>query len=104
MSKIPKNLSDKEMFKDYQEDTSLEDAFIKAEAADEKRRRRVAPPEPKVNLSIACLTPELVEKLGRTLMEQKLELAGQGITNYTIRVRRNGQDVILSPVEKKSSK
>ncbi len=31
MSKIPKNLSDKDMFKDYVEDTSIEARFRAAE-------------------------------------------------------------------------
>ena len=37
MSKIPKNLSDKDMFKDYVEDTSIEDRFRAAEKKAEKK-------------------------------------------------------------------
>ena len=39
MSKIPKNLSDKDMFKDYVEDTSIEDRFRAAEKKAEKKAK-----------------------------------------------------------------
>ena len=41
MSKIPKGLTDKDMFQNYVEEASLEDTFIKAEKAAEIGRAHV---------------------------------------------------------------
>ncbi len=95
MSKIPKNLSDKDMFKDYQEDTSIESAFMAAEAADAKRKRSSQKPEP--DIKIAYLTPDIVEKLGKLLLELKLNLYQEGEKGFKMRVKREGRQIILEP-------
>ena len=50
MGKIPKGLADKDMFRDYVEEETLESRFLQAEAAEDKRRKRQAQAEPKTNL------------------------------------------------------
>ena len=42
MAKIPKGLSDKDMFKGYVEEDSMEAQFLAAEAAEDKKRRAKA--------------------------------------------------------------
>ena len=53
MAKIPKNLSDKDMFQNYKEEETLESVFLSAEAADDRKRREAR--RPAEDLSIALL-------------------------------------------------
>ena len=101
MGKIPKGLADKDMFRDYVEEETLESRFLQAEAAEDKRRKRQAQAEPKTNLSIAYLTPDLVKKLGRELLALKMALYQEGITSYSMKVKREGHNIVLSPQENK---
>ena len=59
MSKIPKNLSDKDMFKDYVEDTSIEDRFRAAEKKAEKKAKESV--EAPADFLRAGFTPQLTE-------------------------------------------
>lgn len=61
MSKIPKNLSDKDMFKDYVEDTSIEDRFRAAEKKAEKKAKESV--EAPADFLRAGFTPQLTEEL-----------------------------------------
>lgn len=101
MGKIPKGLADKDMFRDYAEEETIESKFLQAEAAEDKRRRQHVQAAPKTNLSIAYLTPELVEKLGRELLALKMALYQEGITSYSMKVKREGHNIVLSPQENK---
>ncbi len=101
MAKIPKNLADKDMFQGYQEEETLESAFLKAEAVEDRRRRQRNQSEPKVDLSIAYLTPDIVERLGKELLALKMELYREGITAFSMKIKREGKKIILEPVEKK---
>ena len=78
MSKIPKNLSDKDMFKDYVEDTSIEDRF-----------------------RAAGFTPQLTEELARALLQLKMELYREDVKNYTFQIKRDGEKIVLIPKYKK---
>ena len=69
MAKIPKNLSDKDMLQDFQEEHSLESIFLEAEAKDDKKRRKKLAEQPKSDLQIAYLTPDIIEKLGKLLLK-----------------------------------
>ena len=101
MSKIPKNLSDKDMFKNYVEEATLEDQFAAAEKAAEKKRRAQAAAEPPAELARAGFTPELTDKLGRALMELKMELFREDIKEYSFKVRREGHEIVLTAVPRK---
>ena len=96
-AKIPKNLSDKDMFAGFVEEETLESKFIAAEKAEEKRRKERASVEPPADLARAGLTPEIMERLGKELLQLKMELFREDIKNYTMQIKRDGQKIILSP-------
>lgn len=99
MSKIPKNLSDKDMFRDYVEDTSIEDRFIAAEKKVKKKQQEV--PEAPADFLRAGFTPQLTEELARALMQLKMELFRADIKNYTFKIKRDGENIVLIPKYKK---
>jgi len=94
--KIRKNLSDEEMLANYKEDTSFE-TMIHAE--EKVKSGRSAAKSPAGNdLYGSMVTPELQEKIGKALLELKLDLYKRGIVDYDIKVVREGNKVILSAV------
>lgn len=95
MSKIPKNLTDKDMFKDYVEDMSIEDHFVRAEKAAKKKRQETI--EPPADLARAGFTPQLTEELGRALLQLKMELFRAGVKSYTFKIKREGENIVLIP-------
>ena len=97
MSQIPKGLSDKEMFQNYVEEISLEDRLVTAEKAAEQKRRESAGIEPPAELGRAGFTPVLTEELGKALLQLKMELYRSGITSYSFKIRRDGENIILTP-------
>ena len=104
MPKIPKNLSDKEMFAGYAEEATLEERFIKAEEAAEKKRKEEAPQEPPADFIKMGFTPELAEELGKTLTALRIELSREGIRNYGFKIRRDGRKITLTAEEKSAGK
>ena len=100
MAKIPKGLSDKDMLQGYVEQVTLESQFLAAEEAEDKRRRaRAGLSKPEKNIALTGFTDELVEELGRKLLELKMELFRDGIKNNTMKVKKDGQSIIIKPVE-----
>ncbi len=97
MSKIPKGLTDKDMFQNYVEEATLEDTFLKAEKAAEQRRRARAGVEPPAELGKAGFTPELTEALGKALLQLKMELFREGIQKYSFKIKRDGENIVLVP-------
>ena len=100
MGKIPKGLSDKTMLQGFEEEATLEDCFLEHEAREEEKRRR-ALREKESDLSRAALTPALLEKLGKELLQLKLDLFAQGVKNYHIEIKRTGTTIMLAPKETK---
>lgn len=96
MAKIPKNLSDKDMLKGFVEEPTLEDVFLAKEKAAEKKS---VGENPASNINIAYLTPDIVEKLGKLLLELKVKLYDAGIVDYRIEPKLEGKQIILVPVE-----
>ena len=96
-AKIPRGLTDKDMVRDYVEEETIEAKFAKAEKAREKKQREAAEAAPPANLARAGFTPALTDELGRALTQLKMELALQGITSYTLKVKREGQNIVLMP-------
>ena len=95
MSKIPKNLSDKDMFKDYVEDTSIEDRFRAAEKKAEKKKQESL--EAPADFLRAGFTPQLTEELARALLQLKMELYREDVKNYTFQIKRDGEKIVLIP-------
>lgn len=101
MSKIPKGLTDKDMMQNYVEEVSLEDKFIEAEKIADKKRREQAGIEPPAKLGQAGFTPQLTEELGKALLQLKMELYCEGIKNFSYKIKRDGENIILMPKYKK---
>ncbi|MDF2565543.1 MAG: hypothetical protein K0Q53_1938 [Massilibacillus sp.] len=107
MAKIPKNLSDKAMVVGFKEEKNFEHMFLAAE-----EEEPFVKPKPKginkekEDLSTAFLTKELQEKIGKALLELKLELYKDGMIDYDIKVAREGKQIVLSavPIKKKANK
>ena len=96
-AKIPRDLSDKDMLKNFVEEETIETKFVKAEAAQVKKKKEEAEAATLVNLSRMGFTPALTDELGKALTQLKMELALQGITSYGFRVKKEGQKIILEP-------
>ncbi|BEU87706.1 hypothetical protein TAMA11512_11700 [Selenomonas sp. TAMA-11512] len=93
MKKIPRNLDDKEMLKGYKEEESVTDIFLRKEVR-EKEERTAAIAEQEEGLSMAGLTPPLIEKLSKELLQLRLELFAAGTKNCNKwKIRRNGHAV-----------
>lgn len=98
MAKIPKNLSDQAMFVDTTEEESFE-TMVLGEAPAKARQKSKA--KEKEDLALSFLTSELQEKIGRCLLELKLELFKEGVVGYDIKVAREGKKIVLSPAVRK---
>ena len=99
-AKIPRDLTDKDMVKNYVEEETIEAKFVKAEKLQEAKRKAEAEIEPPVNLAKAGFTPALMDELGKALTQLKMELALSGIDNYNIKIKRDGQNIVLMPKQK----
>ena len=97
MSKIPKNLSDKDMMKNWVEPETLEEQFEKAEKAAEKKRREAPGVEPPVELAKAGFTRQLTEDLGKALTELKMQLTLKGAKDITYKVKNDGTKIVIAP-------
>ena len=101
MQKIPRGLTDKYMVKNYVEEETIEQQLLNAAKKAEKMRlvaEAEAPPEP---LARAGFTPELTDKLGRELFALKMELSNAGIKSYNFKIKRDGDKITLTVVDKK---
>ena len=101
MPKIPRGLTDKDMVKNYVEEETIEQQLLNAAKKAEKMRlvaETEAPPEP---LARAGFTPELTDKLGRELFALKMELSNAGIKSYNFKIKRDGERITLTVVDKK---
>jgi len=101
MSKIPKNLSDKDMVKNYVEEQTIEDKLLAAEKEAEKRREAEKLAEPPAPLAKAGFTPELTDQLGKALLALKMELSNSGVKSYNIKVKRDAEKITLTVTNKK---
>ena len=97
MSKIPKNLTDKDMLKNWVEEETVEDKFLRAEKIEDKKRRERAGIEPPAELARAGLTRQLTEELGKALTELKMQLSLQGAKDITYKVKNDGTKIVITP-------
>ena len=97
MPKIPKNLTDKDMLKNWVEEETVEDKFLRAEKIEDKRRRERAGIEPPAELARAGLTRQLPDELGKALTELKMQLTLKGAKDITYKVKNDGTKIIIAP-------
>ena len=98
MAKIPKNLSDKDMFKGWQEEPTVEETMLKAAEPKRSARpqpKRAAAPEKREGAYQTYLSQAAVDTMEKLLLKIKLDLYKQGISEYQISVRREGNKIIL---------
>jgi hypothetical protein len=95
MAKIKRNLSDADMLANWQEETTFETAVLKEEPVKQSQ------PKDKQSLHSSFLTAELQEKIGRALLELKVELYKDGVIDYDLKVSCRDRQIVLVPVPKK---
>ena len=96
MATIPKGLSDTAMMQGHEGEETLEETLLRREQEAEERARRAAAKEPPADLARAGLSAAQTEELGRALMELKLTLAQEQVTNYKLKIKRSGRQVIIT--------
>ena len=101
MPKIPKNLTDKDMVKNYVEEQTIEDQLLKAAKKAEKLEAAAKLAEPPAQLAKAGFTPELTDQLGKALLAMKMELANSGVKSFNYKIKRDDEVITLNVVNKK---
>jgi len=99
MAKIPKNLSDKSMLGNYKEEITFENDFYPEEEVTAKPLKVAKKDKP--SFGSEFFTTELQEKIGKILLELKVELYKEGIVDFDIKVARQDKQVILTAVPSK---
>lgn len=97
MPKIPRNLSDKEMFKGWQEEPTLEETMLKAAEPKKTPPRLQAgrAPEKREGAYQTYLSQDAIDTMEKLLLEIKLDFYRQGISDYHVNVRREGDTILL---------
>lgn len=88
MAKIPKNLSDSDMITTWEKENK-------------KQEQAPVAPAPKPGYESGFLTPELSQAIGKALLELKVKLYKEGIVDYNIKVKQDGNQVILTAAPRK---
>ncbi|EFW29469.1 hypothetical protein HMPREF9555_01279 [Selenomonas artemidis F0399] len=84
------------MMQGHEGEETLEETLLRREQEAEERARRAAAKEPPADLARAGLSAAQTEELGRALMELKLTLAQEQVTNYKLKIKRSGRQVIIT--------
>ena len=101
MPKIPKNLTDKDMVKNYVEEQTIEDQLLKAAKKAEKLEAAAKLAEPPAQLAKAGFTPELTDQLGKALLAMKMELLNSGVKSFGYKIKRDNETITLTVNNKK---
>ena len=101
MPKIPRGLTDKDMIKNYVEEETIEQQLLTAAKKAEKLRMVAEAEAPPAPLAKAGFTAELADKLGRELLALKIELSNAGVQSYNFKIKRDGERITLTVVDKK---
>lgn len=107
MPKIPKNLTDKDMVKNYVEEQTIEEQLLSAAKKAEKLELASKLEAPPAHLTRAGLTndvgftAEFAAQLSKNLMALKMELANEGVKSFNLKVKRDGEQLIISVTNKK---
>ena len=84
------------MMQGHEDEETLAETLLRREQEAEERARRAAAKEPPADLARAGLSAAQTEELGRALMELKLTLAQEQVTNYKLKIKRSGRQVIIT--------
>ncbi len=107
MPKIPKNLTDKDMVKNYVEEQTIEDQLLSAAKKAEKLEQAAKLEEPPAHLARLGLTAEVgftaefASQLSKNLLALKMELANDGVKSYNFKIKRDDEKIILNVTDKK---
>ncbi len=107
MPKIPRNLSDKDMFKDWQEEPTIEEAMLKAAEPKQAMHPQIkSASERREDTYQTYLSQDAIDTMEKLLLEIKLDLFKQGVSDYRVNVRREGNTILLEhvPTDEKSKK
>ena len=104
MPKIPRNLSDKDMFKGWQEEPTLEETML--QASEPKRAATLSRSQPKRasqsdrrdSAYQTYLSQDAIDTMEKLLLEIKVDFYKQGVSDYRINVKREGNTVLLEHV------
>ena len=94
MSKIQKNRDDSEMFANWHEDSSFENA---ADGLSEPRQPARSVKSDEQGLE-SFFTPELKEAIGKALLQLKVNLYKQGIVDFKLQPIVKENQIILTAV------
>lgn len=100
MAKIPKNLSDKDMFKGWKEEPTIEETMLQASEPSKTASRpsRKQPADRREGAYQTYLSQDAIDTMEKLLLEIKLDLFRQGISDYHVSVRREGNTILLEHV------
>lgn len=84
------------MFQGYKEKASFESMFLAGEE-EPQPVSKVPKKAAAENLQLAYLTPALQEKIGKLLLELKMDLYKEGLVDYEIKAKREGRNIVLVP-------
>lgn len=98
MVRIKKNLSDSDMLKGWQEESTFETEILEDTVV---RPVKQTKKDEKEDINSAYFTPELKESVGKALLELKLNLYKQGIVDYQLKVTCQDNQIILTAVPAK---
>ncbi len=107
MGKIPKNLSDKDMFKGWQEEPTIEETMLQSAEPKKAARpqpKRAAAPDKRDGAYQTYLSQDAIDTMEKLLLEIKLDLYKQGISDYRVNVRREGNKILLDHVPAEGKK
>lgn len=89
------------MIGNYKEEITFENDIFTEEVA---KPRQVVAKKEKTGYVSEFFTPELQEKVGKALLELKVELYKDGIVDFNIKVARQDKQIILTAVPSKADK
>ena len=103
MPKIPRNLSDKDMFKGWQEEPTVEETMLKAAetpiaALRQSQKRAPGKNEKRDGAYQTYLSQDVIDTMEKLLLEIKLDLFKQGVSDYRIQARREGNTILLEHI------
>lgn len=101
--KIQKNLSDADMMKGFNEEATFEETMMKSEEIVFHKGKTVkAAPSIEEDALDEFLKPSAKAEIGKQLLALKLEYFKEGVKDFSVQVRRQGTQIIIDTVPKKS--
>ena len=95
MSKIKKNLSDQDMFKNWQEKETFETIFLQDEVSNQPIRGAK-----KIDKEESFLPEETNKKFEKLVLDVRLEFFKQGVKELKWKVTRTEEGILLTPAAK----